>query len=271
LGLDVIILEIFSKWLAESNDFVQKKILLDYMTQLMKQNDIGMENIQHQIQRTEELIKVLIIKLEKSQEISIQSALEHTNGSKETRNNFLAGIGVIVGILSSLLSIDLVDHVAVLLWLGFFLIIGLSVYIGSNRRLRKLNDAFGRDITSYDLRIKPLRQMLEDFILMTINAYEGHIKAVRETATLVSFLNNATQLYHIIPYEKLIATGTYPRENNETMHRKIKYLKAEANFFYKQYMELKHERIPLNFRSEAEKVFLENNEFIDRTIYRQPS
>lgn len=230
-----------------------------------------MENIRDQVDRTEDLIKLHITKLKREQQISIQNTLEHTEGSKNTRNEILAGIGVLLSLFGALLSTRLVDHVAILIWFIFFAIIGLGVYFGSNRRLRKLNRAFGEEIAIYDQRIVPLEEMLEDIILMTINRYEGDFKAIREVATLVSYLTDATQLYIIKPYEKLIQTKTFDREINQSMKNKIKYLKNNATFYYKQYKYLRHERIPNNFRKITERVFKDNEEFIDKIHFAQPA
>ena len=146
------------------------------------------------------------------------------------------------------------------------IIVIVIIYFVWNRRLKTLNDAFGSDTASYDQRITPLENILECLILMTINSYEGHFQAIREVASMVSYLNDATILYQIKPYELLIQSKVYAPDINETMKKRNELVKSNANQYYKDYQSLKTENIPPEFRRITERVFIDNQQYIDEKI-----
>lgn len=225
---------------------------------------MALEDIRDQVQRTEDLIRYHIQRLEREQEFAVKTAEDHTNESKKTRNTILGGIGVLFSAVVTLFSASKIQFNDVLFPMSMFAIVAIVVYLSWNVRLRQLNDAFGLDIFSFDQRLAPLRAFLEFLILMTINGYQGHFKAIREVATLVSILNDATQLYNIKSTEKLIKTKTFRKYKNAEFQKSISYLKGEANWYRNQYKNLRHERIPLAFRQVMQSVFNDNKEFINQ-------
>lgn len=225
-----------------------------------------LDDIRDQIKRTEDLLNFHINKLKDGQNLSEKLGMDHTDGSKRTRNEILGGLGALVGIFVSWLSIDNENSLALAAIIVFIVII-VIIYFSWNWRFRKLNEAFGSDTASYDQRIAPLEAMLETLILMSINSYEGHFQAIREIATMTSFLNDATALYAIEPTKLLIESKTFSSDINEVMQKRIDYLKSEADYFYKNYRGLKFERIPSAFRTIAEHVFQDNKQYIDQKLF----
>ena len=229
-----------------------------------------LEDISHQVQRTEELIKLKIQKFEKKQKLSIDIAKDHTDSSKQTRNEFLAGIGVIISFLGTLSQTSFIDPMTSVLWITYFAVLGFFIYVGWNRRLRKLNNAFGEEIACYDAMISPFEKIHEILVLETINAYKGHFQAIRATATMISFLDDLVNLYQIKPYEMLIKTQTFDRGVNQTMFNRIKFLKNEARYYVKQYYDMKRYKIPLECRTITQSVINDNQQYIDWGTFRQP-
>lgn len=223
------------------------------------------ENIRDQIERTEDLLNLHIGRLREKQRLSEKSALDHIDSSKRTRNEVIGGLSGLLGIFISLLAIyteNILVHVVIIA----VIVIIVIIYFAWNRRLKTLNNAFGSDIASYDDRIDPLEKFLENLILMSINSYEGHFQAIREVATLVSYLNDATILYNIEPSELLIKSKVFSSDINETMKKRNDVVKSQANDYYKDYQSLKPERIPEEFRKITEKVFKENQQYISEKI-----
>ena len=223
------------------------------------------ENIRNQVERTEDLLNLRIKRLKERQELSEKLVIDHTDSSKRTRNEVIGGLGVLLGILVSLLTIDpqnFLIHIMIIITI----IVIMIIYFAWNKRLKTLNDVFGSDTASYDQRIIPLENILECLILMTINSYEGHFKAIREVASMVSFLNDATLLYQIKPYELLIQSKVYASDINETMKNRNEHIKSNANQYYKDYQNLKLENIPMEFRRITERVFIDNQQYIDQKI-----
>lgn len=229
------------------------------------------DNIKEQVGRLEDLLKLYISQEKEQIEQHKEFAMDKIDMMKRIQDQTLGGFVVVITILLGLTQLpflktgdsnsNLILYALIYLMI-VLLVLGFIAFIFYNHWRQKTAWTLGELLRYYDKGIDNFETILEYSIIGTANNFEGEKVVVLTTIDAMSILKLANQLYQIKSHEKISKLSILPDFRREYHRKQADTLKANATFFYEEYVKLDRSKISYAMRKVICNVFYDNEEYI---------
>jgi len=221
------------------------------------------ENIESEIRRLEDLLRLYINQEKEKRKLHTDFSLDKLSVIKSRKQGAVSIIGIVIAITLGLIPTteltfdDVISYIVVEL---IFIFVAILLF---NRWYQNTALTLGELLAYHDIAITNYEQILEFSIVGTMAKFEGEKESVYEIGNAVILLKDANRLYAIKPYEITSKLWIYTKELEVSSVKSAEILKKSAPIIYKQFLQLNHNKIPIDVRKILCQVFYDNEEYLN--------